>query len=297
MDINDLMARAQRLEIRSRYLVRSRYAGLYRAAFRGQGVEFAEVREYSDGDDVRLIDWNVSARSQSLYVKRMEEERERSVVLALDTSASLNFGSVSRTKFNLLVEVAALLALSGSYARDKVSLALLRDRVHLYVAPAKGPNHAARLVREMLACRPEGLGQSVEPVWSFLNSAGVPRSLVFLLTDFQCPLSGGAGFASTCRKHEVVAVLASDPREWTLPDVGRIRMRDTETGEVRSINTHDRELRRTYEQNARKKRDALLGVLRGFGADWVEVSTAGEFEPALRRFFEARTVRRGDRRP
>ncbi len=297
MEINDLMARAQRLEIRSRYLVRSRYGGLYRAAFRGQGVEFAEVREYSEGDDVRLIDWNVSARSQSLYVKRMEEERERSVLLALDTSASLDFGSESRTKFNLLVEVAALLALSGSYARDRVSLALLRDRVYLYIAPAKGPNHAARLVREMLASRPEGGGDNVDQVWSFLNSAGVPRSLVFLLTDFQCPISAGAGFASACRKHELVAVVASDPREWSLPDVGRIRMRDAETGEVRAINTHDRQLRRGYEQNARKRRETMLGALRGFGADWVEISTAGEFEPTLRHFFEARTIRRGDRRP
>jgi uncharacterized protein (DUF58 family) len=297
MEINDLMARAQRLEIRSRYLARSRYAGLYRGAFRGQGVEFAEVREYSDGDDVRLIDWNVSARSQSLYVKRMEEERERSVMLALDTSASLDFGSVSRTKFSLLVEVAALLALSGSCARDKVSLALLRDRVDLYVAPAKGPNHAARLVREMLACRPDGQGGSMEHVWGFLISAGVPRSLVFLLTDFQCPLSAGPGFASACRKHEIVAVLASDPREWSLPDVGRLRVRDPETGKVRTINTHDRELRRGYEQNALERREAILGVLRGFGADWVEISTAGEYEPALRRFFEARTIRRGDRRP
>jgi len=297
MEVTDLMARAQRLEIRSRYLVRSRYAGLYRAAFRGQGVEFAEVREYSEGDDVRLIDWNVSARSQSLYVKRMEEERERSVMLALDTSASLDFGSVSRTKFNLLVEVAALLALAGSYARDRVSLALLRDRVYQYIAPAKGPNHAARLVREMLASRPEGRGDSADQVWSFLNSAGVPRSLVFLMTDFHCPLSAGAGFASACRKHEMVAVLASDPREWSLPDVGRIRMRDAETGLLRTIDTHDRELRRSYAQNARDRREAVLVALRGFGADWVEVSTDGEFEPALRRFFEARTIRRGDRRP
>jgi uncharacterized protein (DUF58 family) len=297
MEINDLMARAQRLEIRSRYLARSRYAGLYRGAFRGQGVEFAEVREYSEGDDVRLIDWNVSARSQSLYVKRMEEERERSVMLALDTSASLDFGSGSRTKFNLLVEVAALLALSGSCARDRVSLALLRNRVDLYVAPAKGPNHAARLVREMLACRPDGRGDSVEDVWAFLISAGVPRSLVFLLTDFQCPLAAGAGFASACRKHEVVVILASDPREWILPDVGRMRVRNPETDEVRAINTHDGELRRGYEKNAVKRRETVLRVLRGFGADWVELSTAGEFEPALRRFFEARTIRRGDRRP
>jgi uncharacterized protein (DUF58 family) len=297
MEIDDLMARAQRLEIRSRFLARSRYAGLYRSAFRGQGVEFAEVREYSEGDDIRLIDWNVSARSQSLYVKRMEEERERNVLLALDTSASLDFGSVARTKFSLLVEVGALLALSGSCAKDRISLALLRDRVERYIAPAKGPNHAARLVREMLACISEGRGSSMELAWSFLNSPGVPRSLVFLLTDFQCPISAGAGFASACRKHEMVAVLASDPREWSLPDVGRLRIRDPESGEARTVDTHDRGLRRGYEQNALERREAVLGVLRGYGADWVELSTSGEYEPALRRFFEARTIRKGDRRP
>jgi uncharacterized protein (DUF58 family) len=297
MEINDLMARAQRLEIRSRFLARSRYVGLYRSAFRGQGVEFAEVREYSEGDDIRLIDWNVSARSQSLYVKRMEEERERNVLLALDTSASLDFGSVARTKFSLLVEVGALLALSGSCAKDRISLALLRDRVERYIAPAKGPNHAARLVREMLACIPEGRGSSMGLAWSFLNSPGVPRSLVFLLTDFQCPVSAGAGFASACRKHEMVAVLVSDPREWSLPDVGRLRIRDPESGETRTVDTHDRGLRLGYEQNAQKRREAVLGVLRGYGADWVELSTSGEYEPALRRFFEARTIRKGDRRP
>ncbi len=297
MEIDDLMARAQRLEIRSRFLARSRYAGLYRSAFRGQGVEFAEVREYSEGDDVRLIDWNVSARSHSLYVKRMEEERERSVLLALDTSASLDFGSVTRTKFSLLVEVGALLALSGSYAKDRISLALLRDRVERYIAPAKGPNHAARLVREMLAWLPQGRSSSMEPAWSFLNSPGVPRSLVFLLTDFQCPISAGAGFATACRKHEMVAVLASDPREWCLPDVGRLRVRDPESGAMRTIDTHDRALRRGYGENAQKKREAVVGILRGYGADWVELSTSGEYEPALRRFFEARTIRKGDRRP
>jgi uncharacterized protein (DUF58 family) len=297
MEIDDLMARAQRLEIRSRFLARSRYAGLYRSAFRGQGVEFAEVREYSEGDDIRLIDWNVSARSQSLYVKRMEEERERNVLLALDTSASLDFGSVARTKFSLLVEVGALLALSGSCAKDRISLALLRDRVERYIAPAKGPNHAARLVREMLACIPEGRGSSMELAWSFLNSPGVPRSLVFLLTDFQCPISAGAGFASACRKHEMVAVLVSDPREWRLPDVGRLRIRDPESGETRTVDTHNRGLRHGYEQNALKRREAVLCVLRGYGADWVELSTSGEYEPALRRFFEARTIRKGDRRP
>jgi uncharacterized protein (DUF58 family) len=244
-DRRDLMARAQRLEIRSRQLARSRYAGLYRSAFRGQGMEFAEVREYADGDDIRLIDWNVSARSQSLYVKRMMEERERSVLLAVDASGSLDFGSVARTKFSLLAEVAALLALSSSLARDRVSLALLRGRVESYIPPAKGPNHAARLIHDLASCQAEGPCDDFGFAWAFLGSAGVPRSLVFLFTDFHAPLAACPAFSAACRKHEIVVVLASDPRDWGLPAAGRLRVQDPESGQVRVIHTGDARLRRT----------------------------------------------------
>ena len=143
MRLEDLLAKAQRIELKSRYLARSHYAGLYLSAFKGQGLEFADVREYSEGDDMRLIDWNVSARSQSLHVKKMVEERERNVLVLLDTSGSLAFGSIRRTKYDLIVELASLLVLSGFLARDRVSLALFRQRVNLFIPPAKGWNSSS----------------------------------------------------------------------------------------------------------------------------------------------------------
>ncbi len=296
MNLDDLLARAERLQLKSRSLARSRYAGLYQSAFRGQGMEFAEVREYANGDDVRLIDWNVSARSQSLYVKRMEEERERNVLLILDTSGSLGFGSVRRTKFELLTELASVLVLSAFLARDRVSLACFSSKVDLFVPAAKGWTHAARLIREMAALRPGGACQRMETVWSFLNSPAVPRSLTFLLTDFQAPLIPGNSFAVSCRKHELVFLLASDPREWQLPDVGRLRVRDPETGDTRMINSHRKGLAAEFERTAAARRTSILSLITGSGADWAEFSTGTDSETQLRRFLEARVARKGYRR-
>jgi uncharacterized protein (DUF58 family) len=291
-DLNELLARAQRLEVKARHLARSQFAGLYRSAFRGQGMEFAEVREYCEGDEIRLIDWNVSARAQSLYVKRMAEERERNVLLVLDTSGSLRLGTRRRTKFDLLQEVASLLALACACARDRVSLALIRSRVEFYVPAAKGTNHTARLVREIACCRPEGKGENLDQVWGFLNSPGLPRSLVFLFTDFEAPVTASNSLAAACRKHELVLVLASDPREWSLPEVGRVRIRDPETGAFRILNTSSARLRREFEERGEIKRAALLKVLRSSGATSVELQTDQDYEPALRHFLEKRIVRR-----
>jgi uncharacterized protein (DUF58 family) len=291
-NLDELLARAKRLEVKARHLARSQFAGLYRSAFRGQGMEFAEVREYCDGDEIRLIDWNVSARAQSLYVKRMAEERERNVLLVLDTSGSLRFGTRRRTKFDLLQEVASLLALACAGARDRVSLALVRSRIEYYVPAAKGSNHTARVVREIAGCRAEGKGENLEPLWDFLNSAGVPRSLVFLFTDFEAAVILSNSLAAACRKHELVAVLASDPREWSLPKVGRVRVRDPETGAFRILNTSDSRLRREFEERAAIKRASLLKVLRGGGATSVELQTDQDYEPVLRRFLENRSLRR-----
>lgn len=296
MNIDDLLARAERIELKSRFLARSRYAGLYQSAFRGQGMEFAEVREYADGDDVRLIDWNVSARSQSLYVKRMAEERERNVLLVLDTSGSLGFGSVRRTKFELMTELASILILSAFFARDRVSLACFASKVDLFIPAAKGWTHAARLIREIVARPPGGSGGRMELVWSFLNSPGVPRSLTFLITDFQAPLIAGNTFAIACRKHELVLILVSDPREWALPGAGRIRVRDPETGQCRVVNTHDSKLQADFEQSAAAVRAGVLNLLSESGVDWVEFKTGADYETQLRRFLEERAARRGYRR-
>jgi len=288
MELDRLLARARHLELKTRHLARSHYTGLFRSAFRGQGMEFAEVREYSEGDDVRLIDWNVSARSQSLYVKRMAEERERNVLLLVDGSGSLAFGSVRRTKSDLLVEIASLLVISAYFARDRVSLAVFRSKVEPYVPAAKGWNHAARLIREMVSMHPHGRAGNLEAVWAFLNSPGVPRSLVLCLSDFQAPWLPSNSFAAACRKHELVTVLVSDPREWSLPPVGRIRLHDPETGGGRVINTRSAKLRSAYEDRARHTRKEVEQLFRSNGVEWLELSTGSAYEAALRRFLELR---------
>jgi uncharacterized protein (DUF58 family) len=291
VELDTLLSKARRLELKTRFLARSQYAGLYRSAFRGQGMEFGEVREYAEGDDVRLIDWNVSARHQSLYVKRMVEERERNVLLILDTSGSLAFGSIQRTKFDLLVEVCALLTLSGFYAKDRVSLALVRAGVEQFVPAAKGWNHAARLIRELVSVKPGGSIPGLDPIWNFVNSPGIPRSLVVFLSDFQAPLMPSHSFSAACRKHEMVFILVSDPREWNLPRVGRIRVCDPETGRMRMVNTRKEPVRRDYERISRERRAASVRLLRSSGVDWVELSTGVSYESALRRFLENRAVR------
>jgi uncharacterized protein (DUF58 family) len=296
-EIVDLLARAERLELKSRFLAASRYAGLYQSAFRGQGMEFSEVREYAEGDDIRLIDWNVTARSQALHVKKMVEERERNVLLVLDTSGSLAFGSVRRTKFDLATELAAVLILSAFFSRDRVSLACFSSKVDLFVPAAKGGTHAARLIREMSARQPLGACEGMDPVWSFLNSPGVPRSLTFLLTDFQAPLIPGSAFAVSCRKHELVVILVSDPREWRLPRVGRMRFSDPETGQSRLLNTNATDLAAKFERVAFAKRASVLSLITGNGADCAEFSTGTDYETDLRRFLETRGAKRGYRRP
>ncbi len=259
-------------------------------------MEFAEVREYADGDDVRLIDWNVSARSQSLYIKRMVEERERNVLIILDASGSLKFGSARRTKFDLLLEIGALFVLSAFDARDRVSLAVARSRIESYIPPAKGWNHAAGLIRHMVAFEPKGPSDNLESVWAFLITSGVPRSLVLFLTDFQAPLRPSNAFSVVCRKHELVFVIASDAREWSLPDIGRIWLRNPETDEASWIDTSRVDLRQEYEKTAQARRCELIRLLRNQGADWVEFDTMSEYEAVLRRFLAERSARRGYRR-
>jgi uncharacterized protein (DUF58 family) len=292
-DLSDLLRRAQHLEVKARHLARSQFAGLYRSAFRGLGMEFSDVREYSEGDEIRLIDWNVSARSQALYVKRMAEERERNVLLLLDTSGSMRFGTARRTKFDLLQEIGALLALACSYARDRVSLALVRSRVEYYVPAARGWNHTARLVREIAAASAQGTGgPNLDPVWGFLNSPGMPRSLTFLLTDYQAPILPCNGLAAACRKHELVVMFATDPRDWSLPSAGRIRFVDAESGRMRTLNSSSADVRRNYEEKGTETRAARVNTLRNSGSQWVEFRTDKDYEPALRRFLLSRSASR-----
>jgi uncharacterized protein (DUF58 family) len=297
MELQDLFSRAERIALRSGHLARSHYVGLYKSAFRGLGMEFADVRLYDEGDDIRLIDWNVSARSQSLYVKRMAEERDRHILVVMDVTGSMGFGSVRRTKHDLLVEVASLLILSAFYARDRVSLALAGLSVERYIPAAKGLQHALRLVRELTAREPSAANPpSLDPLWAFLTSPGIPRSLVFLLTDLQAPFQQGNTLAAVGRRHELVVVLAVDPRERALPAVGRIRVRDPESGGFRVINTGSRAVRDGFRREADARRASLFQILENAGADVLELGTDADLDGPLRRFLEARIARRGCRR-
>ncbi len=295
--VGELVVRAHRLQVKARHLALAQFAGLYRSAFKGQGMEFADVREYATGDEIRLIDWNVSARSQSLYVKRMAEERERSVLLAMDTSASLAFGTIRRTKFELVQELSALLALACSCGGDRVSLALFRSKVDGFIPAAKGWTHTERIVREIASARPQGPAPDLEPFWAFVNSAVVPRSLLFFLADFQVPLRPSNGLLAACRKHQVIAILVSDPREWSLPPVGRIRVTDPESGRRRLINTGRQATREAYEKSASQVRATVTRTLGMAGIQSVELTTGADYEVPLRRFLEARIARTGYRRP
>lgn len=214
-------------------------------------------------------------------------------MILLDTSGSLGFGSERRTKFDLLLNLAAIFTLSGFFSKDRVSLALFGSKVDLFIPAAKGWAHAVRLIREMVARAPDGGAKTLDPLWLFLNSVSVPRSLVFLLTDFQAPLAPGNLFSICMRKHELVVVLASDQREWKLPQAGRFIFRDPESGETRVLNTRSRAVRAAYEQRALRRRSEFIALLEKGGADWVEFSTGSEYEPTLRRFLESRNSRMG----
>jgi uncharacterized protein (DUF58 family) len=289
--LDTLIEKARRLELGSRHRARSRYAGLYSSAFKGQGIEFADVREYAPGDDVRHIDWNVSARSGALHVKTMNEERDRSVLVVLDTSATLDFGSVRRTKFDLAVELASLFILLAFQARDRVSLLLAGSRPDRYVAPAKGWIHTSRLIREVVSRAPAGAPPEMEQLWSFLSSPGIPRSLVVAVLDFHVRLEATSALGAASRKHEIVAFVVSDPLEFRLPDAGRIRLRDPATGRVSFVRTGRGSVRAEFARAAAERRARLRATFGASGVDCAEFSTADDYEPSLRRFLQRRSQR------
>lgn len=284
-----LLRQLRRLMLKTRRSARERLAGHYEAAVRGAGLTFAEVRPYQPGDDVRRLDWNVTARTGVPHVKRFVEERERIVYLCLDISGSLQFGSVNQTKRTVAAEVAALLAFAAAARRDRVGLTLFSDQVELRLTPRKGDRHAHRIVRELFAFLPQSRGTMMEAALALLRQAR--RGVVFLISDFRAT-GWDRALRVAARKHDVVAVCVTDPAEMTLPAMGRVRLADSETGQVLVINTSSAKVRQAYSQAAQTRRDSTLSRLRSAGVDILEVSTTGGHLEALIRFFRARERRR-----
>jgi len=279
----EILRRVRRLEIQTRKLVDESLAGSYHSVFRGRGMEFAEVREYEPGDDVRTIDWNVSARMGHPFVKQFTEERELTVFLAVDASASERFGTAVARKLELAAEVSALLAFSAIRNNDRVGLLLFTDRVETFVPPRKGKEHGLRVLRELLAYEPAGRGTDISTALEVLRRVVTKRSVVFLVSDFQ-----DDGYERILR---VVSRKISDPREETLPDVGLIAVEDPETGERSVLDTGSAAVRRRYAAAAVADRDRTRETIRRIGLDALELTTGEPYDLALVRFFRERARR------
>jgi uncharacterized protein (DUF58 family) len=277
----------RRLEITTRHLVRDIMAGEYSSAFRGRGVEFAEVREYQPGDDIRTIDWNVTARLGSAYVKRYLEERELTILFLADVSASGGFGSRRHTKGELAVEGAAVLALAAARNNDRVGVAFATDRVEHFVAPAKGRRQALRVISDLLAYQPRGAGTDLARALTELEPVLRRRAVVFVLSDF---LTAGFGpaLARLARRHDVIGVQVTDPRERELPDVGLVTLWDPESGEWRIVDTDDVRVRREFRERVEAWERELGRSFSESGADLLRLETGEPYADALIAFFRRR---------
>jgi uncharacterized protein (DUF58 family) len=286
-DPREILRKIRRLELRTRRLVESSFAGQYQSVFKGRGMNFEEVRPYSPGDEIRAIDWNVTARTGEPYIKKFTEEREMTVMIVLDVSASGDFGSVRESKREMAAEVASILAFSAIHNNDKVGLLLFSDRVELFIPPKKGRLHILRLIREMLFFSPKGRGTDLAGALEYMNKVITRRAVVFVISDF---LAGDFSRPLTvsARRHDMVALTVVDPTEEALPDVGVILLEDPETGEQIEIDTSRRAITGNYARLAGERAKELGTLFGSRGVDMVQLRTDRDYLPMLRSFFDRR---------
>jgi len=286
----EVLRQVKLIELRTRRLVNSLFAGEYRSIFKGHGMEFAEVREYQPGDEVRSIDWNVTARMGKPFVKRYIEERELTVMLVVDLSGSSQFGTVSRFKAEMATELAAVLTMSAVRNNDRVGVLLFTDRIEHVVRPGKGRRHALRIIRDVLVHEPQGKGTDVGGALEYLSRLLSHRAIVFVISDL---LDAGIErpLKYLSQRHDVVVAPLEDPSEWVLPDIGVARFVDPETGQVVSVDTSDKRVREGFRKAADAERLARRQLLRRLAIDEVPVNTKDGYLEPLLKFFRARGVR------
>jgi uncharacterized protein (DUF58 family) len=287
----DVLRLVRRLELRTRGLVNARYAGEYQSVFKGHGMEFAEVREYQSGDEVRSIDWNVSARMGRPFVKRYVEERELTVLLVVDCSGSSDVGTGERFKREAAAEVAAAFALLAVRSNDRVGAVLFADDVDLAIPPRKGRRHALRVLRDVLVHEVGGRGTNLAGALTYARRALRHRSVVFIMSDFVAP-AFEKELRLLARRHDVVAVTLEDPGERVLPDIGTARLVDAETGETLEVDTSDERVRAQFARAIVAERNARRKVFRGLAIDEIVVRTDRDVARPLVAFFRARERRR-----
>ncbi|MEZ6062843.1 MAG: DUF58 domain-containing protein [Planctomycetaceae bacterium] len=286
----EIIRRIRRIQIRTSHRVDELLAGTWHSAFKGRGIEFEEVRPYQMGDDVRAIDWNVTARSDQPYVKLFREERELAVMLLVDLSGSQDFGTHRQTKRDLVAELGATLAMSAIRNNDRVGLTLFTDEIEKSIPPRKGSRHVLRLIRELLYCELVGSRTNLRRVLEHLNRTAKRRTVVFLISDFQ-----DSGFESTFRvarrKHDIIPVVISDPREGEMPDVGLVRLRDSETGEVVMLDTSSRRNRDEFANLYRQQTEARDAMFRRQKLEPIHLTTGHDLVEPLRKYFHRRENR------
>ena len=286
----EILRQVKRIELRTRGLVNSRFVGEYHSVFKGQGMEFSEVREYQSGDEVRTIDWNVSARMHRLFVKRYVEERELTVLLIVDCSGSSRFGTGERDKQSMAAELAAVLALTATRNNDRVGLILCSDQIEHVVPPRKGRRHALRLVRDVLAWPTTSRGTNLALALDYASRVLNHHSLVFVISDFvSAPIE--KPLKMLAQRHDLVAVVLDDPGERALPDLGVARLVDPETGRFVEIDTSASVVRVRYDQELEAEKGARQQLLRRLAIDEVLVRTENGFAEPLLRFFNTRETR------
>ncbi|HTB68417.1 MAG TPA: DUF58 domain-containing protein [Steroidobacteraceae bacterium] len=294
----DILRKVRQIEIRTNRIVADSLAGHYHSVFKGRGMDFDEVREYVPGDEVRTIDWNVTARAGRPFIKKFAEERELTLLLLVDVSASGHFGSGAQSKRDIAAELACVLALSATRNNDKVGLVLFTDQIELYIPPKKGRRHVLRVVREILFFRPIRRGTDLVQALEFVNRMSARRSVVFLISDFQ---TSGVGpdvrsplrraLSQSARRHDLVAVNIRDPREESLPDLGVVILQDAESGEVMEIDTGRRRTRELFATMAHKSREALLRMFNAEAIDSLMLTTDQPYLGSLISFFRRREAR------
>ncbi len=288
MDTTDIFKKVRKIEIKTRGLSRNIFAGQYHSAFKGRGMAFSEVREYQFGDDVRDIDWNVTARFHRPYVKVFEEERELTVMLVIDVSGSLDFGTTQRTKRELSTEIAAVLAFSAIQNNDKIGVIFFSDRIEKYIPPKKGRKHILHIIHEMLNFQPESRKTDINGAIEYLTRVMKRKCIAFVISDFYTRKNFLREIQIANSKHDIVAIQLYDPRAKTLPDIGLMKVQDAETGHEMFIDTSSKKLRQAHTQYWLQRMDELNHTFNQSKVDWVSIATNEDYVKALMLLFMQR---------
>jgi uncharacterized protein (DUF58 family) len=287
----EVIEKVRHIEISTSHLVSDVFAGAYHSVFKGRGMEFDEVREYQMGDDIRTIDWNVTARTGTVHVKKYVEERELTVMIMVDASASTHFGSVKELKNTLAAEIAAVLAFSAIRNNDKVGLIMFTDQIELFIPPRKGKSHVLRVIREVLYFKPKGKGTDINMALEYLTKVIKRKSVAFLISDFFGTDDSKKTMRIANKYHDMIAVTLNDPREANLPECGLVELEDAETGKRTMIDTGSAAVRKRYADNAAKRFEGRNRLFRSVGIDHIDVHTHEPYSKALIGFFSQRQHR------